>query len=312
MIAGAGVLDIKKDKRGDIHRNPRLYELPAKLTVLGISPGGVSVDLGNKAERNYWIVDDSWTGVWQYDASTVYVPFDKLQHDLGMGEQIATNKTTGEKITMPARTTDIHIKVAPGRNLADVRAKIQIAVEQVMGENRAAQDLMTSFEPRVETWEEDKATYLNAIENEKLLVTFLFGIISVVAIFLIFCIFYMIVVEKTKDIGIIKSVGATAGGVAGIFLGYGAAIGVVGAGLGLLASYLIVTNINYIHTKMGELLGIQIWNPEVYLFDKIPNTMEPREVVVIVGCAIVASVLGALVPAMRAAQMNPVEALRWE
>ena len=64
--------------------------------------------------------------------------------------------------------------------------------------------------------------------------TFLFGIISLVAVFLIFCIFYMIVVEKTKDIGIIKSVGATAGGVAGIFLGYGLAIGIVGASLGLL------------------------------------------------------------------------------
>ena len=68
-----------------------------------------------------------------------------------------------------------------------------------------------------------------------MLVTFLFGIISIVAVFLIFCIFYMIVVEKTKDIGIIKSVGATAGGVAGIFLGYGLAIGLVGGGAGAAA-----------------------------------------------------------------------------
>jgi lipoprotein-releasing system permease protein len=150
------------------------------------------------------------------------------------------------------------------------------------------------------------------VEKEKLLTVFLFAIISVVAIFLIFCIFYMVVAEKTRDIGIIKSVGATAEGVAAIFLGYGLAIGVVGAGLGLLASWLLVRNINEIHTWLGKQMGITVWNPEVYLFDKIPNTMNPREVAFITAVAVVASVIGALVPAIRAARMNPVEALRWE
>jgi lipoprotein-releasing system permease protein len=134
----------------------------------------------------------------------------------------------------------------------------------------------------------------------------------VVAVFLIFCIFYMIVAEKTRDIGIIKSVGATASGVAGIFLGYGLVIGVLGGALGLLASWLIVRNINEIHNWMGRQLHVTVWNPEVYLFDKIPNTMDPTEVTVIVSIAVVASVLGALVPAIRASQLNPVEALRWE
>ena len=140
----------------------------------------------------------------------------------------------------------------------------------------------------------------------------LFSIISVVAIFLIFCIFYMIVAEKTKDIGIIKSVGATGSGVAGIFLGYGLAIGVVGTSLGLLLSFLIVRNINEIHDWLGKRLGLTIWNPEVYAFETIPNTMNPSEVTVIITIGILASVVGALVPAVRAARMHPVEALRWE
>ena len=70
-------------------------------------------------------------------------------------------------------------------------------------------DVISSMGPYVETWEESQRTWLDAIEHEKLLMVFLFALISIVAIFLIFCIFYMIVVEKTKDIGIIKSVGAT-------------------------------------------------------------------------------------------------------
>ena len=145
-----------------------------------------------------------------------------------------------------------------------------------------------------------------------MLTVFLFGIISVVAIFLIFCIFYMIVAEKTKDIGIIKSVGATDTAVAGIFLGYGLAIGIVGGGLALLASYGIIHNINQLHASMARLMGIRIWSPEVYAFDRIPNTVDPTETAVIVTIAVLSSLMGALIPAIRAARMNPVEALRWE
>ena len=71
-------------------------------------------------------------------------------------------------------------------------------------------------------------------------------------------------------------------------------------------------NINYLHTQLGKQLGIVIWKPDVYAFDTIPNTMNPHEVAWICVIAVIASVLGALVPAIRAAGMNPVEALRWE
>jgi lipoprotein-releasing system permease protein len=265
---------------------------------MGVSADAPSFDAGAKSENRYWIVDDSRTEIWQYDSNTVYVPFDVLQKDLGM------EAYEGE----PARASDIQIKLKPGIDLYAAKEKVQAIVESVT----ERVDYPIGHPVEVETWEEANKVWLGAVEKETALVTFLFGMISIVAIFLIFCIFYMIVVEKTKDIGIIKSVGATSMGVAGIFLGYGMAIGIVGGFLGLLVSYFIVKYINEIHTAMGEMLGLKIWDPEVYAFDTIPNTMDPETVVWIVAVAIASSILGALVPAIRAARMNPVEALRWE
>ena len=314
MIAGAGVIEIRRDAEGKITgRGEHLYRLPVKLTIMPISPDFMSVDLKDKVERNYWIVDDSRTQVWQYDSNCIYVPFEALQQDLDFGPKTVTERDTGKEVTLPARCTDLQISVKPafkeGAALDEAKRQVRQAVESVL---REFPDPYNLEEPEVKTWRESQRLWLDAVEKEKLLTVFLFSIISVVAIFLIFCIFYMVVAEKTKDIGIIKSVGASAQGVAAIFLGYGLAIGIVGAALGLLSSWLLVKNINEIHTWLGKRMGVQVWNPEIYLFDKIPNSMDPKEVVVITSIAVVASVVGALVPALRAARMNPVEALRWE
>lgn len=313
MIAGIGVIEIRKDETGKfVGRHDDLYRYPVKLTVLGVAPQAGSIDLSSKAERSFFIVDDSRTKVYQQDSNTVYVPFDVVQRDLGMDAHKATED--GVDITVPARTNEIDIKVQPGFNLDAVKAQVQAIAYTVIQSHR-------DYDPNaflqgppvwVATWEESQATWLGAIEKEKLLVTFLFSLISIVAVFLIFCIFYMIVVEKTRDIGIIKSVGATSAGVGEIFLGYGLTIGVMGAGLGLLLGWLIVHNINFLHMMMGKRFHVQIWNPEVYAFETIPNTMDPKEVTVILIVAVLSAVLGALIPAWVAGSMHPVEALRWE
>jgi lipoprotein-releasing system permease protein len=307
MIVGAGVVGIGKDKTGKVTGRDGLLDASVRLEVLGIKEDMTSLQGATPTPNFYWIVDDSRTQLWQFDAKTVYVPFDVLQKDLGMQQRELENPDTKEKVIEPARTSDINIKVKPGVDLLKAKEKVVAIVADYY-----PQVLEPDSSIGVETWEESNATWIGAVEKEKGLVTFLFGMISIVAIFLIFCIFYMIVVEKTRDIGIIKSVGSTSAGVAGIFLGYGFAIGVVGAASGLALGWFIVHYINEIHTFMGQHLGIIIWNPEVYAFDTIPNTMNPNEVAVILVVAVIASVLGALVPAVRAAGMHPIDALRWE
>jgi lipoprotein-releasing system permease protein len=300
MIVGIGVVGIKKNAKGELERLPNggMYRAWAKLSVLGVDIDETTMKGKEPTERMYWLVDDSRTKIWQYDEKSVYVPFDLLQKDLRM------DAADGQ----PARTTDVRIKVRNGHDLYQTRAEVEKIVNDVFRE----EGIEAGYPVIVQTWEQTNAKFLGAIEKEKVLVTLLFALISVVAIFLIFCIFYMIVVEKTKDIGIIKSVGATSSGVAGIFLGYGLAIGIVGGALGLLGAYLIVHNINELHHWLGVALHVQMWDPEVYAFDIIPNTMSQKETIVIVTVAVISSVLGALLPAIRAARMHPVEALRWE
>jgi len=93
---------------------------------------------------------------------------------------------------------------------------------------------------------------------------------------------------------------------------YGLAIGIGGSVLGGIAGYLIVHYINELHGWLSARMGVTIWDAETYAFDTIPNTLNPKHVAVIIGVGIFASLLGALLPAIRAARMNPVEALRWE
>jgi lipoprotein-releasing system permease protein len=135
---------------------------------------------------------------------------------------------------------------------------------------------------------------------------------SIVAIVLIFAIFYMIVYQKTKDIGVLKSLGASSIGVAGIFLGYGATVGLVGAILGTAAGAIFVHNINPIHDWIGRVSGLVVWNREWFMFDQIPNEWEWSTAFLIVAASIAAGLIGALVPAILAACKQPVEALRYE
>jgi lipoprotein-releasing system permease protein len=274
-----------------------MYELPTTLTMVAVTPGQ-QISADDAVPAAFWIVDDSHSRIWQLDYNTVYVPFDELQKDLKMtafGDQ-------------PARTSNIEIKAKPGVDLMNLRGQVETIVDRV----NYAHGMGIYSPTRVSTWEQVQGKFLDAVEHEVVLTTALFGIISIVAVFLIFCIFYMIVIEKTRDIGVIKSVGATAGGILQLFLGYGLAIGVVGAGAGFTIAYFFVRYINELHAWLGRAMGIVIWDPETYEFDKIPNHMNPRTAACIVAVAILSALLGALFPAIRAANMNPVEALRYE
>ena len=137
-------------------------------------------------------------------------------------------------------------------------------------------------------------------------------LIIAVAGFGILAIFFMIVVEKTRDIGVLKSLGASSRGVMAIFLGYGLSLGLMGAGVGVLIGLLFVRYIDQLADGLGRLTGQPGFDPSIYFFHSIPTVVEAVTVVSIVLGAILIAVLASILPARRAARLHPVEALRYE
>ena len=140
---------------------------------------------------------------------------------------------------------------------------------------------------------------------ETTILNVLLFLIIAVAGFGILAIFYMIVVEKTRDIGILKSLGASGRGVMGIFLTYGLSLGLVGSGVGLVLGLLFVRYINPIADGLGWLTGRPLFNPEIYYLYRIPTIVFPETVAWIVAGALGIAMLASVLPALRAPDCTP-------
>lgn len=164
----------------------------------------------------------------------------------------------------------------------------------------------------IRTWEEFREALLGAIENERVLMGIMLSLILVVAGFTIFAILSMMVTEKRRDIGVLTALGATPRGVLVLFLLIGFWDALIGALFGAVAGTWMALEIDPLERKLSETFGVQIFNREVYLFDSIPSVVTPLAVAAIVVGAFVCTLVFAAIPAWRAANLDPVEALRNE
>jgi lipoprotein-releasing system permease protein len=248
--------------------------------TLCVPPKAVSDD--------FTIVDLYESKMSEYDQKFVFVPIRRLQELRGM-----IDPSTGIGMV-----SSIQIKLRPGVDGEEVRDRLR-----------------AKFAPEIYgiyTWRDKQGPLLAAVQMETAILNVLLFLIIAVAGFGILAIFYMIVVEKTRDIGILKSLGAPRGGVMGIFLGYGLSLGLVGSGVGLVLGLLFVRYINQIADLLGWITGRPVFDPAIYYFYSIPTMVEPQTIAGIVGGAVGIAVAASILPARRAARLHPVEALRYE
>jgi lipoprotein-releasing system permease protein len=243
------------------------------------------------------IVSDSFTLVdfyeskmSEYDSSFIFVPIEKLQEIRGMIDPQ----------TKVGRFTTIQIKLKPGYDNAEIRDRLR------------ASDLLPAELFAVQTWQDTQGPLLAAVHMETSILNVLLFLIIAVSGFGILAIFFMIVVEKTRDIGILKSLGASGGGVMVIFLSYGLSLGIVGSGVGAVLGLVLVDHINQIADWLGRITGRPVFDPSIYYFYRIPTIKDPLTIAWIVGGAVGIAVLASVLPALRAAMLRPVEALRYE
>jgi lipoprotein-releasing system permease protein len=278
-IIGQAIAMFKLKEPDGTMREVKMLEPGDTVWITTVGGGGQQI----KGVQDSFVVCDYFKSeMSEYDSNFVFVPLKHLQH----------------LRTMEDRVTSIQIKL---KNYAEAEDVVNILKK-----------LFPAKFYHVTTWEDKQGALLAAISVERGLLNVLLFLIIGVAGFGILAIFTMIVAEKTRDIGILKALGASSGGIMKIFLGYGLLLGVVGACLGTVLGLVFTHNINEIEHFLTKMTGQELFPRDVYYFDKIPTFIQPVSLVLVNAGALAIAIVSSILPALRAALLHPVQALRYE
>ncbi len=161
-------------------------------------------------------------------------------------------------------------------------------------------------------WRQRNATFFNALQVERNVMFLILTLIVLVAALNIVSELIMLVKDKSGDIAIMRTIGATQGAIMRVFLITGASIGIVGTLTGFLAGVLICMNIESLRQFISWITATELFSPELYFLSRLPADISVPETTAVVVMALALSLLATLYPSWRAARLDPVEALRYE
>jgi lipoprotein-releasing system permease protein len=247
-----------------------------------ISPLGTMTPMGMMPKmKRFRVVGIFYSGMYEYDNTMAYLSLESAQKFFGMGDRV-----TGIEI----KTNDIY-KV---KEIAkEIRKKL-------------------GFPFWTKDWMEMNRNLFSALKLEKIAMFIILVLIVLVAAFNIISTLIMVVMEKHKDIAILKSMGAPSKGILRIFVIEGGVIGVVGTVFGTILGLGIALNLEKVTGFVENLFGFKILSGDVYYIDKLPSQVNPLDIALIVVTAILISLLATLYPSWRASKLDPAEALRYE
>ncbi len=206
-----------------------------------------------------------------------------------------TNIATAQMLTGNDTVDAIHVRLTDPFLAAQVKQEIQ-----------------NKLGYRALTWFESQEAFFEALRQEKLAMFIILTFIILVAAFNITSTLIMVVMEKRRDIGILRTLGASTPSILGLFILEGLMIGLGGTFFGLIFGILLAQNINPVAEFLAGLFGVDLFNSQIYYFDGIPVSILPGDIITITIAAVILSFLSTLYPAWSAARLNPVDALRHE
>lgn len=284
-IQEGGVDWLRREPEGIILGKALAGNLGVKLgdPVNVVSPVGGGVTPLGMAPRvtQFTLVGIFEAGMYEYDSGLAYIAIPAAQAFFRMGESV----------------TGVEIKLDDIYRAPQVAAHLQEAL---------------GFPFYARTWIDMNKSLFSALQLEKTVMFIILVMIVLVAAFGMVSTLTMVVMEKTREIAILKSMGATAAGIMKIFMIEGMVIGGAGTLLGLLGGLVVTVNLDGIVRFIERLFGITAFPRDVYFLDKLPHQVNIPDVVAVMVVAFVISFLATLYPSWQASRLNPVEALRYE
>ncbi len=285
--------------KSDADIGDTLPKLTFDITTLPLTGKGAlaRAGVGLVNTRSFYVTDTAPVGLWRFDRDIIYVSFEEAQALCGMG-------------LGPKRVNEIRIKFKPGVDSQLGRDKVAGLWDDFMKKTTGREQSDLLAQVRVQGWKNYQRDVISALDTERIMLLFIFTLIGFIAVFIVFVVVYMVVSHKSKDIGILKSVGVSSGNVAVVFLGFGFIVGLFGSGIGALGGWQFLVHINSIEAWLFEHFKFRLWDQLIYPIGKIPNQIEMKLFSGIIVAGIAACLIGALVPSIQAARRRPIETLQ--
>jgi lipoprotein-releasing system permease protein len=264
------------------------------LTARGTLARG---DIDVVQSKTFYFSDTSQSGVAKVDGAYVYIPLEDAQALCGMDGP-------------ERRVSAIHLKFAKGVTAEEGRDRVAELWRGFISKYAGGANYNLLKDVRVEDWKTYRRETIAAVETEEIMMSVIFGMLGVIAIFIVFVVFYMIISHKSKDIGILRSIGVDKVNVLGLFLGFALLVGAIGSGAGMCGGLVFLNKINAIEKWLDSHGYHPLWDRQMYMIGDIPNKVEVGTLVVTISAAIMVCLVGALIPSWQAARKEPVQALQ--